>query len=130
MKRDCIDFHKLAYRDEPMHERLLNWARYVSSVRGNATCAPMFRFYRSSETWADNTPRIPVDSLDGLRIEREVAKLPEKNCLAIRWQYVYSLRGVTVWKACRTLAVTQPALFDLVTDARHMLKNRLTYSIA
>lgn len=124
MKRDAIDFHAVRFEHEAIHLRLLNWARYVGSGRGGTACSPMFRLYRCPDTWVDAMPHMPVDTLDGSKIERAVAKLPEKHMGAVRWSYVYSVRGMGPKKACAALAVTPATLFDLVSDGRTMLKNR------
>lgn len=125
MKRDAIpDFHAVRSDHMGIHDRLCNWSRYVSSGRGRSSTMPMFRFYRSTDTWTEADPRMPIDTLDGSRIEREVAKLPEKHMGAVRWSYVYSLWGVSVFRACRVLAVNQTTLSQLVHDGRAMLKNR------
>jgi len=124
MRRDAIDFHKVLFEHEKIHERLVNWARYVNSGRGRASCMPMFRLYRCPNTWVDDTPHIPIDSIDGGRMEIAIQKLPEKHCAAIRWSYVYSTWGVGIRKACQALAVQPDTLHRLVADGRTMLRNR------
>ena len=124
MKRDQIDFHAVRFQHEAIHLRLLNWARWANSGRGRATCMPMFRLYRPSNTQIQVEPSIPIDTLDGSNMEKAVAALPEKHMGAIRWSYVYSTWGVSIFKACRVLAVRQDTLNELVHDGRSMLKNR------
>lgn len=125
-RRVAIDFHSIRPGHEPIHERLLNWARYVcSSGQGNA-CQPMFRMFRSTYLWGNYDAGIPVDTLDGSRLEKAVGMLPEHHAAAVRWHYVYSTRGVSVYKACRVLAVRQDTLAQLVHDGRSMLRNRGT----
>jgi hypothetical protein len=85
----------------------------------------MFKLYRCPDTWIDAQPRIPIDTLDGSRMETAVGKLPEKHMGAVRWSYVYSGWGVSVFKACRVLAVNQAGLDQLVNDGRTMLRNRI-----
>lgn len=125
MKRDAIDFHAVRFAHEPIHERLLNWARYVRGGGGGSSCMPMFRLYRAPDTWHEATPHIPIDSLDGSRIEKAVRALPEKHMAAIRWSYVYSARGMSIWRVCRAIGVRPGTLSELVHDARSMLKNRI-----
>jgi DNA-directed RNA polymerase specialized sigma24 family protein len=124
VNRDPIDFHAVRFQHEAIHLRLLNWARWAGSGRGGTVTTPMFRLYRTSDTWCPPEPSIPIDSLDGHKMEKAVAKLPEKHMCAIRWQYVFSERGMSIYKACRVLAVRQDTLHQLVQDARSMLKNR------
>jgi hypothetical protein len=82
----------------------------------------MFHGYRSSEVWAQEGPRTPVDTLDGHAMEKAVSQLPEKHRDAIRWNYVF------VWiqpgKVQRALGVTRMGLADLIHDGRSILKNR------
>lgn len=120
MKRDAIDFHAVRDIHEPIHLRLLNWARVV---RVNALMdkpAPMFQHYRSSEVWAEQTRGIPADLLDGWQMERSVSRLPGKQRDAVRWYYV---KPSDPYKQARKLAVSRQGLFDLVDLARTMLKN-------
>ena len=125
MKRDAIDFHEIRPHHQAVHDLLLNWSRYVMGGRGGLTQAtPMFRNYRSSEVWSGHEPGIPINTLDGSEMERAVHKLPEKHCAAIRWHYVYSLKGCSIFRACRVLGVRQDTLNELVHDGRAMLKNR------
>lgn len=126
MKRDAaIDFHRVAEVHLKIHDRLLNWARYVGPNGGGLSALPMFRLYISTEHYESPVgPSIPVDSLDGHEMEKAVAKLPEKHAMAIRWYYVFP--GVHPGKVCRGLAVSAAGLQGLVTDGRSMLKNRAT----
>lgn len=82
----------------------------------------MFIMYRTG--YHDPAPFIPVDTLDGSRMEKAVYQLPEKHCAAIRWSYVYGQRGMSIYKACRAFGVRQDTLNELVHDGRAMLKNR------
>lgn len=124
MKREDCDLYAVHRHHQEIHDRCLNWARYVH-VNGKFRVwgtQPMFHGYRSSEVWAEEGPRTPVDQLDGHAVEKAVSQLPEKNRDAIRWNYVY------VWiqpgKVQRYLAVTRSGLADLIHDGRSMLNNR------
>ena len=124
MKRDFIpDFHAIREGHGPIHDALLNWSRLVRVSVHSGKPAPMFRHYRSSEVWISDEPRMPIDSLEGWRMERAVSNLPEKPRAAIRWHYVHSYRPPA--KEARKLAVTQTVLHQLVHDGRSMLKNRM-----
>jgi len=121
VKRENCDLFVVLPHHMTIHDRLGNWARYVRDSRPGGAVAPMFRSYRSSEVWAQEV-RTPVDALDGHKMEKAVAQLPEKHRDAIRWHYVY------VWiqpgKVQRHLAVTRSGLVDLIHDGRSMLTNR------
>lgn len=118
--RDSIDFHFVPPHQKAMDERLINWARYVRDDQVVET-QPMFRSYRSTDVWVHEAT-VPVDSLDGHRIEKAVSHLPEKHRAAIRWAYVF--RGAP-WRIRRQLGVTDLGLCDLIVTARQMLINRL-----
>ena len=123
MKRDDCDLHEVRHEHIDIHNRCLNWARYVGPGRFRAWgIQPMFQGYRSSEVWAADGPRNPVDQLDGHAVEIAVSKLPKKHRDAIRWTYVF------VWiqpgKVQRHLAVTRAGLADLIHDGRSILRNR------
>lgn len=122
MKREeNFDFFAVAPQHFALHERLLNWARYVSS-NGRQTVQPMFRSYRSTEIWAQSRDRLVTDPLDGHKIEKAVSALPDKHRDAIRWSYVWF--RIPPQKMCRYLAVTRAGLALLVRDGRVMLLNR------
>jgi DNA-directed RNA polymerase specialized sigma24 family protein len=123
MKRDLPDLHAVRPEHIAIHERAINWARYVrvGTLKGWGM-QPMFHGYRSSEVWALEAPRTPVDSLDGHRMEKAVSQLPEKHRDAIRWQYVFT--WIPPKRVCRHLAVTISGLEDLIHDGRSILNNR------
>jgi len=121
MIRDYIDFHAVEPHQLAMHDRLLNWARYVR-VRRVMWQAPIWRLGRSgSRQWHSPEPREEVDILDGHALEKAVGALPEKHREAIRWSYVWR---TTPAHARRALGVTSDTLCRLVTDGRAMLINR------
>ena len=122
MKRDATDFHEVRTIHLAIHERLLNWARCVRPSTSGGQCAPMFRHYRSSEVWQQPTALVPIDTLDGNKMEKAVGGLPDKHREAVRWHYVNA--RVPLGKMCRLLAVRPEALAELVHDGRSMLKNR------
>lgn len=119
------DMHRVKFVHEPVHERLLNWSRWCLGGRGGASSAPMFRHYRAGYKNATEFVSIPVDGLDALRVEKAVNFLPEQHRDALRWFYVYSHRGMSIWRAVRGLAVHRDTLVRLIHDGRSMLKNRL-----
>lgn len=117
--RESIDFHFVPPHQKAMDARLVNWARYVRDKPVSWT-QPMFRGYRSSEVWVHEAT-VPVDSLDGHKIEKAVSALPEKPRAAVRWAYIYRAHPR---RMCRLLAVTEQGLADLIELGRQMLVNR------
>lgn len=89
----------------------------------------MFRHYRSGDVWGHDVARDPIDRLGGMQMEKQVAQLPEKHAVAVRWLYVYAkgnhkYKPVPVWKIRSFLGVTKASLADLIHDGRSMLNNR------
>lgn len=66
MQRDAIDMHSVPEHQRYIHERLVNWARWVE-VRPHYAISPMFKImgYRSnSRQW--HAPELPPRPADGL----------------------------------------------------------------
>ena len=122
MKREMmIDFFLVESHQLPIHDRLLNWARYVE-VRHPSWQSPMWRQGKSnSRQWHSPIVNDTVDQLDGLKIERAVGLLPIPHREALRWNYVWRTGPA---KPRRALGVTNEGLMKLVRDARQMLINR------
>ena len=77
MKRDFIDLHYVEPQHVSIHERLLNWERYVSVGKGSAQ-APIWRLGKSnSRQWHLPEPRMETDILDGMRLEKAISQMPE-----------------------------------------------------
>lgn len=122
MQRDAIDFHAVLDAHLGIHERLLNWARWVRVRPHGWQVAPMFRQYRSNwRQWHEPILRASINVPEAVEMERAVSMLPEKHREAIRWHYVFNDSPP---KIARRLAVTKQGLADLVSAARSMLVNR------
>jgi hypothetical protein len=123
VKREDCDLHTVRPEHIAIHERAMNWARYVKDGRGNWGIQPMFKHYRPER---DNGHAVEiryfVDTLDGHKLEKAVGQLPEKHRDAIRWHYCFSF--INPGRVQRELGVTRMGLADLIHDARSMLKNR------
>ena len=121
MKNDYIDFHAVEPHHIPIHNRLLNWNRWVR-VSVPLGQAPIWRLGKSnSRQWHPPEARVEVDTLDGHAMEKAVGALPDKHRDAIRWCYVWQTSPM---KARRHLGVTNEGLQRLVVDGRTMLTNR------
>lgn len=122
MQRDFVDFHFVAPEQILMHDRLLNWSRWVR-VTAPRWQASIWRMGKSNtRQWHAPEVREETDILDAQAMEKAVAKLPDKHRDAIRWSYVYR---TTPMQARKRLGVTNEGLQRLVVDARTMLQNRL-----
>jgi hypothetical protein len=122
MKRDFIDFFLVEPHQLPMHERLMNWSRWVKP--GIATYPqPIWALGKSNgRQWHVPVLRETVDTLDAMKIEKAVGALPSAHRDAIRWAYVFPYVSVT--KMRRVLGLTNEGLAKHINDSRIMLVNR------
>lgn len=121
MKRESVDFFIIADRHLAIHDRLTNWARYVS-VRGVRWQGPIWRMGKSNgRQWHQPELTVPVNLLDGHKLEKAVGSLPGPHRDAIRWAYVFRTNPS---RMRQHLGVTDSALYQLVTGGRNMLINR------
>jgi hypothetical protein len=123
MRRDdFVDFHMVPDGQLVIHERLLEWARWVRVRPHGWQTSPMFRQYRSHAwQWERPSPRVEVNVPQALEVEKAVSLLPEKHRDAVRWHYVFAGGPVPMAKR---LGVSKQGLADLVIAGRFMLMNR------
>jgi DNA-directed RNA polymerase specialized sigma24 family protein len=121
--RETVDYCHVQPQHEAIHERLVNWARWVKVRPQGWPTHPMWRKALTSKQW-DASPHIPnpVNTLDAVEMEKTVSTLPEKHRAAVRWSYVHAGNPVAM---ARTLGVSKQGLADLVEAARSMLNNRM-----
>lgn len=117
------DFSTVLPGHNAIHNRLVNWARWVT-VHPTSFTQPMFAGYTTSRKWEAN-PHIstPVDKLDAAVIEHAVAALPHHHRYVVRWLYVHR-NTVSVTKMRKALGVTAMTASDLGHRARQMLVNK------
>lgn len=120
--KQAQDFSHVEPHQSAVHDRLLNWARWVTPGSPSMV-SPMFRQYRS-HAWQWHTPeiRLTCDSLDAMAVEKIVAKLPAKHRDAVRWAYVHRCTPAI---AIREMGVSYDGLAKLLRDGRQMLINLL-----
>jgi len=118
-----VDFHYVPPEQAAIHERLLNWAKWVNGS-GHPASSPMFASYRSTEVWAAPEAGQPVDSLDAKRLESAIATLGLVERYAVRWHYIGSSR-LSPPRACRQIGLSKQALAQAVIDGRESLKGKL-----
>jgi hypothetical protein len=119
-----VDFFLVPDNQLEMHARLLNWARFIRpswSPQQHPMWNKSISGRRGSSGGVD--PMDGTDTGDGMKLEREVAKLPESHREAVRWYYV-NVRGETLMAARRRMGVTVEGMVRLVNDGRLMLRNR------
>lgn len=120
--KNYIDYNFVAPEHSAIHERLHNWARWCQANQSGWATHPMWRHLVEKERRENPVASIPVDTLDGHRIEKEVFFLPEKHRHAVRWSYVFANNPAAV---CKQIAVSKERLAELVREGRTMLNNRL-----
>lgn len=121
MRRDEIDFFEVRHAHIEIHARLQNWAKWARGGRGTGYVHPMFQGYRADGYHELHGGGVPVDSLDAAAVQKLFPRLPEKHRWALQWSYVHPY--IHFGRVCRALAVTKPALCELVHDGRSMVKN-------
>ena len=120
MRRDkFIDFFYVPPRQQEIHKRLENWARWCFGS-GDSSASPMFRLYRP-DNYERGPSAVPADPHDAHKIAKGVANLPTLHRQALSWNYI---EGGSPHKARQKLGVTLDGLMLLITDARTMLTNR------
>jgi hypothetical protein len=123
MKRDpLVDFFLVESHQLAIHARLNNWANYVRD-RPSRFVSPIWKLGKSNgRQWHAPSYGTPIDSLDGHKLEKAVADLPEKHRDALRWSYCYPY--ILPHKVRKHLGVTDAGLMELVRSGRAMLVNR------
>lgn len=125
-KKNYVNYDHIPEGQEEIHERLMNWARWIRSGTGGWACHPMWKQCVAKEI-EDLRAKRGVESVAPIRIdeavatERAVAQLPDKHRKAVRWCYVFKHNPLA---ACKAIAVTKEELARLVDDGRQMLLNR------
>ena len=118
-----IDFFHVEPQHNQIHSQLENWARYVAVKPPGWAQHPMWRQGKSNgRQWHLPQIREEVDTLDGHRVEKAVAALPDPYKSVLRWAYVYRFG---VLKARRVFGMTEIELYGALSRARSMLKNTL-----
>lgn len=118
-----VDYNHIKPEHEAIHDRLVNWERWVRVRPHGWFTHPMWRNSRTSRQW-EVSPYIgvPVNTLDAALMEKAVYALPEKHREAVRWWYVYRRDPVAM---ARNLGVSKQGLAELVEAGRTMLGKRL-----
>jgi DNA-directed RNA polymerase specialized sigma24 family protein len=121
--RETVDYCHVQPQHEAIHERLVNWAKWVKVRPQGWPTHPMWRKALTSKQW-DASPHIPnpVNTLDAVEVEKTVSALPAKHRNAIRWSYVHQNDPAGT---ARTLGVSKQGLADLVEVGRTMVNNRM-----
>lgn len=120
MSRNPVDFSYIKPEHKAVDERLHNWARCVRDTPPSKT-HPMFSQYRSPEHWGDGHASVPIDTIDGRKVETLVSRLAAGPRVAIRWWYVF---GYPPYRVAKAQGVTLTELADLVHSGRELLRSK------
>ena len=118
----AVDYSRVPERQAEIHERLEAWARWVRVKPQAWMVQPMFRLYRSKPQWEMPELHEPINTLEAVDTEKQVARLPDKHRQAIRWCYHFKTNPL---QAAKKIGVSREDLARLIDDGRDMLKNRL-----
>lgn len=122
MKRDDLDLFAVPDHQVEVHNRLENWARWVSPGYPAGVC-PMFRMAKSNaRQWHVPELRPTCDIKDAQHVEKTIRKLPPKHLALIRWYYVTRTPELRIRKS---LGLTRQDLCSMVVTARQMTLNLL-----
>jgi hypothetical protein len=119
MQKNAVpDFVRVFDHHKWVHERLVNWARWVTP-QTSSKVSPMFRDYRSHAwQWHPREHRVACDIIEAQKVERLVGQLPPLHRYALRWCYVYRYSPA---RAVRFMRVDYQGLGRHVSDARSMV---------
>jgi hypothetical protein len=123
--RTSIDFHAVEEKHFPIHERLLNWARWCNGSGSPAT-SPMFRLFVASARAKSGdgvafSSSGSVDTHDAHLIAKAVSMLPDPHRAAVNWCYI---KPTSPRRAASSIGTTLEGLALLLRDGRQMLVNR------
>lgn len=108
-----------------IQNRLENWARWARVRPHYAKCRSLEGKYKAPPTWHPPEPRIEVDTLDAVVIEKALVQpsFPKKSREIIKYAYLYS--GIHPMKICRKLGIKNGDIDAELRTAIMMLENRL-----
>lgn len=124
-KKNYVNYDYVPEGQGDMHERLVNWARWIKAGQRDWVAHPMWKPCIAKELedlrarGLELTEPVKID--EAVATERAVAQLPNKHRQAVRWCYVFKHNPLA---ACRAIAVSKEDLARLVKDGRQMLINR------
>ena len=118
MQKQKPDWAKVYDHHKWVHERLINWARWVTPG-SSAEVSPMFRDYRSHAwQWHPREHRPECNVIEAQEVESFIAKLPPTHREVLRWCYV---RRYNPAKASRNLRLDYAGMERHIHDGRSML---------
>lgn len=108
-----------------IQDRLVNWARWAKVRPKYSTCRSLEHKYKSPQTWHEQEPRIEVNILDAVIIEKALVNIafPKRHRELIKYAYLYA--GINPMKICRKLGIRNGEIEMELRLAISMLENRI-----
>lgn len=105
-----------------LDDQIDNWVRWSRARPGSGHCASVEHHYRPPKCWWPEGPRVAVDVLAALTVERAMRVVPAQHQRALILHYVYRSPSSYI---CRKLPLRKVAWEQFLHDARTMLRNIL-----
>jgi hypothetical protein len=90
-----MDFDTL----EATKERLINWQRAFRNHPHYRVTASLEGRYKCPQCWEEKQPNTIIDTIDALKVERAVIRLPMLNKAVIKYNYFTPYMNLQGW--CR-----------------------------
>lgn len=72
-----------------MQERLYNWQLWAkTSLKAPVSCRSLESYYKCPQIWHPEAPRMPIDILDAIEVEKAIIKLPRTYLNLIVYSYI------------------------------------------
>jgi hypothetical protein len=110
------DLARIQHHHEAIHERCVEWGKWVKVNTRLFSPQPMFRHYRAPGRWdVETVAPTAINTLQALEVERAVATLPEKHKTVLRWAYVWPALHINA--VCREMGVDRDGLGAIRDEA-------------
>lgn len=108
-----------------LQNRLHNWARWAKVRPHYATCKSLEGRYQAPPTWHAPEPKVFVDTLDAVVIEKAITNpsFPKKAREVIKYSFLTPF--IHPMKICRKLGIRNGDIESELRVAINMLENRL-----
>ena len=110
---------------ETTRERLENWKKWARTSRHYRITPSLEGKYRPPPSWHPPEPKIYVDSLDALIVEKALVNpsFPRKSRELIKYAYIESGKPIDI--ACRKIRINKRNFDEDLETAIRMLHNML-----
>ena len=114
------DLARIQEHHDAIHERCVEWAKWVRVAQRPFGVQPMFKHYRAPGRWDVETV-VPahINTIAALEVERAVALLHHRQRTVLRWCYVWP--GLHVNAVARELGTDRAGLAAIRDEALGVL---------